>query len=161
MQLPRKPHLDAVRRTLRYVSATLDYALIYDASTELQLSGYTDADWASSATDPSGFMFSLGSAAITWSSKKQPTIALSSTEAEYGGAAVAACEVAWLRTLLGDLGVQVDEQVVIDCNNLNSIQLARNPVFHAWTKHIEVHYHYVRERVLAGDINLVYISTEE
>ena len=51
MQLSRKPHLDAVRRTLRYVSATLDYALFYDASTELQLSGYTDADWAGSATD--------------------------------------------------------------------------------------------------------------
>ena len=73
MQLPKKPHLDAVRHTLHYVSATLDYALFYDASTELQLSGYTDADWAGSATDrcsTSGFMFSLGSAAITWSSKK-------------------------------------------------------------------------------------------
>jgi hypothetical protein len=106
-------------------------------------------------------MFSFGSAAVTWSSKKQPTVALSSTEAEYRGAAVAACEVAWLRTLLEDLGVQVDQQVVIHCDNLSSIQLARNPVFHARTKHIEVHYHYVRERVLAGDIDLVYVSTEE
>ena len=88
-------------------------------------------------------MFSFGSAAVTWSSKKQPTVALSSTEAEYRGAAVVACEVAWLRTLLGDLGVQVDEQVVIHCDNLNNIQLARNPVFHARTKHIEVHYHYL------------------
>ena len=96
MQLPRKPHLDIVRCTLRYVSATLDYALFYDASTELQLSGYT----AGSAIDrrsTSGFMFSLGSVAITWSKKKKPTIALSSTEAEYSGAAVAACEVAWLQ----------------------------------------------------------------
>ena len=100
-------------------------------------------------------MFSFGSAAVTWSSKKQPTVALSNTEAKYRGAAVAACEVAWLSTLLGDLGVQVDEQVVIHCNNLSSIQLARNPVFHAQTKHIEVHYHYVRERVLVGDIDLV------
>ena len=106
-------------------------------------------------------MFSFGSAAVTWSSKKQPTIALLSTKAEYRGAAIAACEVAWLCTLLGDLGVQVDEQVVIHCDNLSSIQLARNLVFHAWTKHIEVHYHYVREQLLAGDIDLVYISTEE
>ena len=66
-----------------------------------------------------------------------------STEAEYRDTAVAACEVAWLRTLLGDLRVQVDEQVVIHCDNLSSIQLARNPMFHAQTKHIEVHYHYV------------------
>ena len=56
---------------------------------------------------------------------------------------LAACEVAWLRTLLGDLGVHVDERVVIYCDNLSSIQLARNPVFHARTKHIEVHYHYI------------------
>ncbi len=108
MQLPRKPHLDAVRRTLRYVSATLDYALFYEASMELQLYGYTDADWAGSGCDrrsTSGFMFSLGSAAITWSSKKQPTVALLSTEVEYRGAAVTACEVAWLELLLGALGI--------------------------------------------------------
>ena len=88
-------------------------------------------------------MFSFGSAAVTWSSKKQPTIALSSIEAEYRGAAVAACEVAWLRTLLVNLRVQVDKKLVIHCDNLSSIQLARNAMFHAWTKHIEVHYHYV------------------
>ena len=164
MQLPRKPHLDSVRRTLRYVSATLDYALLYESGTELQLYGYTDADWAGSVCDrrsTSGFMFSLGSAAITWSSKKQPTVALSSTEAEYRGAAVAACEVAWLQMLLGDLGIQVQVPVVIHCDNLSSIQLARNPVFHARTKHIEVHYHFVRERVLAGDIDLTYVRTDE
>ncbi|MCO5593976.1 hypothetical protein L7F22_047995 [Adiantum nelumboides] len=73
---------------------------------------------------PAIFMFSLGSAAITWSSKKQPTVALSSTEAEYRGAAVAACEVAWLELLLGDLGIQVQRPVVIHCDNLSSIQLA-------------------------------------
>ena len=160
MQLPRKPHLDAVRRTLRYVSATLDYALFYEAGTELELFGYTDADWAGSMTDrrsTSGFMFSLGSAAITWSSKKQPTVALSSTEAEYRGAAVAACEVAWLEMLLADLGIHVQVPVVIYCDNLSSIQLARNPVFHARTKHIEVHYHFIRERVLECDIDLTYV----
>ena len=66
-------------------------------------------------------MFSLGSAAITWSSKKQPTIALLSTKAEYRGAAVAACEVAWLQMLLGDLGIQVQVPIVIYCDNLSSI----------------------------------------
>ena len=164
MQLPRKPHLDAVRRTLRYVSATLDYALFYEANTEVQLYGYTDADWAGSASDrrsTSGFMFSLGSATVTWSSKKQPTVALSTTEAEYRGAAVAACEVAWLEMLLIDLGIQVQVPVVIYCDNLSSIQLARNPLFHARTKHIEVHYHFIRERVLDGDIDLTSVRTDE
>ena len=164
MQTPKKPHLDAVRRTLHYVCATLDYALFYEADVELELFGYTDADWAGSADDrrsTSGFMFSLGSAAITWSSKKQPTVSLSSTEAEYRGAAVAACEVAWLEMLLHDLRLQVHRPVVIYCDNLSSIQLARNPVFHARTKHIEVHYHFIRDRVLAGDIDLMYVGTDE
>ncbi|MCO5551720.1 hypothetical protein L7F22_005224 [Adiantum nelumboides] len=113
--LPRKPNLDVVRHTLRYVSATLDYALFYEVSTELQLSGFTDADWVGSVCDrrsTSDFMFSLGSASITWSSKKQPTVALSSTEAEYRGVAMAACEVAWLELLLGDLGIQHNPNVL-------------------------------------------------
>ena len=72
---------------------------------------------------------------------------------------MAACEVAWLELLLGALGIQVQRLVVIHCDNLSSIQLARNPVFHARTKHIEVHYHFIRERVLAGDIDLTYVGT--
>jgi hypothetical protein len=106
-------------------------------------------------------MFSFGSAVVTWSSKKQPTIALSSTEAKYKGAAMVACEVAWFCKLLGDLGLHVDRQVVIYCDNLSSIQLARNPVFHARTKHIEVHYHFINEKVLAGEIDLIYVNTED
>ena len=156
--------MDSVRRTLCYVSATLDYALFYGANNELELYGYTNADWVGSAYDrrsTSGFMFSLGSATITWSSKKQPTVALSSTEVEYKGDAVAACEVAWLHMLLGDLGIQVETPIVIYCDNLSSIQLAWNPVFHARTKHIEVHYHFIRERVLIGDIDLTYVRIDE
>lgn len=144
MQLPRKPHLDAIQRTLRYVQLTLDYELFYAADASLALYGYTDADWAGNIADRrsmSGFMFSFWIVVVTWSSKKQPTIALSSTSAEYRGAANATCEVTSLHTLLGDLGVQVDKQVVIYYDNLTSIQLARNPVFHAWTKHVDVHYH--------------------
>ncbi len=126
--------------------------------------GYIDADWAGSISDrrsTSDFTFSFRSVAVTWSSKKQPTVALSSTEAEYRGATMAACEVAWLRKLLGDLGLHVDRHVVIYCDNLSSIQLARNPVFHARTKHIEVHYHFIREMVLAGEIDITYVSTED
>ena len=74
---------------------------------------------------------------------------------------MAACEVAWLCKLLVDLCVEVPHKIVIYCDNLSSIQLARNPVFHARTKHIEVHYHFIRERVLAGDIDLAYVGTDE
>lgn len=84
MQAPHKPHLDCVGHTLRYLRATADYAFFYATSVALVLYGYTDADWASSILDKrstSGYMFSIGSAVVTWSSKKQPTIALWSTEA--------------------------------------------------------------------------------
>jgi len=86
---------------------------------------------------------------------------LSSIKAEYRGAAMATCEVTWLRKLLGDVGLHVDRQVVIYCDNLSNIQLARNLVFHARTKHIEVHYHFIREKVLASEIDLTYVSTED
>ena len=84
-----------------------------------------------------------------------------STEAEYRGAAIAACEIAWLHKLLQDLGQDGMKTVTLYCDNMSSIQLANNPVFHARTKHIEVHYHYVHEKVLAGHVDLVYVSTEE
>ncbi|MCO5606403.1 hypothetical protein L7F22_060591 [Adiantum nelumboides] len=164
MQLPRKPHLDAVRRIMRYVRATLDYALFYDAGTQVQVHDYTDFDCLGSVYDrrsTSGYMFSFGSAIVTWSSKKQPTVALSSTEVECKGAAIATCEVAWLKMLLQDFEIRVQDPVVIYCDNISSIQLARNPVFHNRTKHIEVHYHFIRERVLDGDIDLDYVSTED
>jgi len=94
-------------------------------------------------------MFSFGSGVVSWSNKKQPTVTLSSTEAEYRGAAIAACEVVWLQKLLSNLGQLVDAHVVIYCDNISSILLAYNLVYHARTKHIDVHYHFIREKVLA------------
>jgi hypothetical protein len=164
MQTPRKPHLDAVRRILRYIKHTLQCGIFYEAKSQLQVHGYTDADWAGNVSDrrsTSGFMFSFGSGAVSWSSKKQPTVALSSTEAEYRGAAIAACEVVWLQKLLSDLGQSVDAPVVIYCDNISSILLANNPVYHARTKHIEVHYHFIREKVLTKEFDLIHVSTED
>jgi hypothetical protein len=100
----------------------------------VQLADYTDADWAGNAADRRstfGYAFTLGSAAIAWSSKKQPTVALSSTEAEYRGAAVATCEAVWLKWLLKDLHEEVSDPMVIYSDNLSNIHLAKNPVFHA------------------------------
>ena len=139
MARPNEEHLQCAQRVLRYVSGTTDRGLLYRAGTAAQLVGYTDADWAGNVADrrsTSGYAFSLGSAVVAWSSKKQPTVALSSTEAKYRGAAVATCEAIWLKRLLKDL----QDPTTIYCDNLSSIQLANNPVFHARTKHIQVHY---------------------
>ena len=100
MQTPRDTHLDCAKRVLRYVSGTMDCGILYKTAMPIRLEGYTDADWAGYKADrrsTSGFVFSLGNGAISWSSKKQPTIALSSIEAEYKGAAVAACESVFVK----------------------------------------------------------------
>jgi hypothetical protein len=162
MAQPTEKDLQSTLRILRYVSRTKDRGLLYRAGTAVQLAGYTDADWAGNAADrrsTSGYAFTLGSAAITWSNKKQPTVALSTTKAEYRGVAVATCEAIWLKRLLKDLHEEVSDPTVIYSDNLSSIQLAKNPVFHARTKHIEVHYHFVRERVLSGEVELQYVPT--
>ncbi len=121
--------------------------IFYEAKSQLQVPGYMDANWVNNVSDrrlTSGFMFSFGSGVVSWSSKKQPTIALSSTEAEYRGVAIATCEVIWLQKLLSYLGQSMDAPIVIYCDNISSILLANNPVYHARTKHIEVHYHFIR-----------------
>jgi hypothetical protein len=81
-------------------------------------------------------------------------------EAEYKGAVIVACEVVWLQELFSNLGQSVDAPVVIYCDNISSILLANNLVYHARTKHIEVHYHFIREKVLAKEIDLIHVSTK-
>jgi hypothetical protein len=95
MQQSTKPHLDCIRRILRYVKATQNYGLFYRADLDLNLERYTDDDWAGSQTNrrsTTGYMFALGSAGIPWCSKKQAIVALSSTKAQYSGSAIATCE---------------------------------------------------------------------
>jgi len=163
MQTPRKPHLDAVKRILRYIKHTLQCGIFYETNNQLQIHGYTDADLVGNVSDrrsTSGFMFYFGSGAVSWSSKKQPTVALSSTEAEYKGATIVACEVVWLQKLLLDLGQLMDAPIIIYCDNISSILLVNNPIYHARTKHIEVQYHFIREKVPAKKIDLIHVSIE-
>ena len=139
----------------------MDYDILYKSATSIQLKGYTNADWADYKADrrsTSGFVFSLRSGAISWSSKKQPTVTLSSREAKYRDVAVAACEVVWLKRILKDLGVPIKDLIPLYCDNMSSVYVARNSVFHACTKHIEVHYHFIRERVQVGDVDLQHIG---
>ncbi|MCO5559337.1 hypothetical protein L7F22_012934 [Adiantum nelumboides] len=103
----------------------------------------------------------LGSSCISWLSKKQPTVATSNCEAEYRIVFTATTEGVWLRRLMVDLGVGNDTTNTIYTDNQSPRVVARNLVFHARTKHIEVHYHYVRERLSAGEINLAYVPAHD
>ncbi|KAL0415704.1 UNVERIFIED_CONTAM: Retrovirus-related Pol polyprotein from transposon TNT 1-94 [Sesamum latifolium] len=107
-----------------------------------------------------GYVFMLGSGAVSWCSKRQPTMSLSTIEAEYRAAAMAAQEITWLVQLLKELHQPIEYGVPLYCDNLSAIRLAKKPVFHARTKHVEVHYHFIRENILQKEIKLKHVGTE-
>ncbi|KAM2686201.1 hypothetical protein EV2_009117 [Malus domestica] len=164
MQNPKKPHLEAVRRILRYVKSTIDYGLLYKKGEDYKLIGYCDADFTGdhdTRRSTTGHVFRIGSGVVSWCSKRQPTVSLSTTKAEYKAVAIAAQENAWLVQLMGDLYQLVDYPVPLYCDNQSAIRLAENPIFHARTKHVEVHYHFIREKVLQEEIEMRQINTDE
>ena len=133
----------------------MNYSILYKSVTPIQLVGYMDFDWVRYKADrlsTFGFVFSLGNGAISWSSKMQPIVAFFSTEAKSRGAVVAPYETVWIKRILKDLDVSINDPIFLYYDNLTSIHLA-------WTKHIEVHYHFIRECVLARDIYLQHINT--
>eukprot|EP01018_Ginkgo_biloba_P036228 Gb_41260 [translate_table: standard] len=164
MAKPKQSQWLAAKRILRYLRGTLQYGLEFVQNDDFKLQGHTDSNWAGCANtrrSTFGYSFSLGSTAVTWSSKKQSTVALSSTEAEYKAAFAAASEAIWLRKVLDDMGLDQEEATELYCDNQSTIKMAKNHVFHARTKHIEVHHHFIRELILNGDIELLYRPTED
>ena len=108
-----------------------------------------------------GIVVFFGNCPITWSVKKQAIVSRSSIEAEYRALASSAAELCWIRMLLRDLGVFLPQLPLLWCDNVSALVIASNPVFHARTKHIEVDYHFVRERVLKRDLLVKFISTHD
>jgi hypothetical protein len=163
MHSPTTTHLTAAKRILRYLRGTLHHGIAFTPG-PMTLSAFTDADWAGDPSDrksTSGFLVYLGSNPITWSAKKQPTVSRSSTESEYRALAIAAAELCWLRTLLKDLRIYLADTPILWCDNVSALAIASNPVFHARTKHIEVDFHFVRERVLRKDLVVNFVSTQD
>jgi len=103
----------------------------------------------------------MGGGAISWSSKKQPTIALSSTKAKYITSAHTAKEAAWLRLLLSELGQDTSSPTILHIDNQSSIAIVWNPEFHERMKHIDVHYHYIHQVIDDGTLRLEYTPTQE
>ncbi|KAL0378348.1 UNVERIFIED_CONTAM: Retrovirus-related Pol polyprotein from transposon RE1 [Sesamum radiatum] len=154
---PQSPHLDATKRILRYVKGSLDYGLLYKRSNDFKLRGFTDANWAGDTSDrhsTSGYCFNIGLAVVSWCSKKQSIVALSSTKAEYMATTIATQECIWLKRLIGDIYGRVNYAVPIECDNKSAIRLVANLVFHGRTKHVEIHHHFVREKVLNQEVAL-------
>jgi transposase InsO family protein len=165
MANPGKDHWLGVKRILRYLKGTLDFGLRFGGlHCDATLVGYSDANWAGDLDDrisTSGYVFLVGDGCISWRSKKQRCVAKSSTEAEYVALSTATSECIWLRRLLGDLGFVQSSATTMYEDNQGAIALSRNPKDHERTKHIDIAYHFARERQMNGEINVIYCPTAE
>ncbi|KAK2400878.1 hypothetical protein QL285_050531 [Trifolium repens] len=164
MHSPTVMHLKMVRRILRYVKGTIDVGLKFTSNTTLDLFAFSDADWAGCPTtrrSTTGYCTFLGGNIISWCAKKQHTISRSNTEAEYRAMANTAAELTWLTFILKDLQIPLVSPPILYCDNISSLHMTINPVFHARIKHIELDYHFVRERVALGLLVTHYIPTND
>ncbi|KAM7489606.1 hypothetical protein LguiB_027090 [Lonicera macranthoides] len=164
MENPIETHLLAAKRIFRYLKGTSDFGILYKRGEKTSLIGFSDSDYAGDLDDrksTSGAVFMLNFGAITWSSKKQQVVTLSTTEAEFIAAASSSCQAIWLRRLLEVLHNQQQGPTVIYCNNMSAIKLSKNPVLHGRSKHIDVRYHFLRDLCKDGVINLVFCKSEE
>ncbi|PKI35327.1 hypothetical protein CRG98_044277 [Punica granatum] len=145
MHYPTIAHWMAVKHILRYLKGTITYGLHIRPGPISSIHGFSDTDWAGNPDDRrsvSGFIVFLGSNPVSWSSKKQRTVARSSTESEYKSLANATAEILWLQSLLRELGVSQCHPPTLWCDNISVFYLTANPIFHARTKHIEIDYHF-------------------
>jgi hypothetical protein len=149
MANPSMEHWMAVKRIFRYLQGTLQMKLQFGATPSKEVLGYCDVDWdLEDRRSTTGFVFMIRGGAISWSSKRQPTIALSTTKAENMANTQATKEAIWITKLMMDLGYMEEKKMmVIRCDNQGAISLTKNPTHHARSKHIDVQHHFVRERV--------------
>ena len=160
---PSNTHWSAVKRILRYLNGTVHFGLTYMRHESEKLVGYSDADWAGDLDDrisTSGYIFKLSGGPISWRSKKQTCVALSTAEAEYMALACAVQEAIWLERLVSDLLGSNEEPVTVYEDNLSTICMGKNQQYHGRTKHISIKYHFVREKVAADVVRIPYCKSE-
>ncbi|KAL1349785.1 hypothetical protein AAHE18_07G181000 [Arachis hypogaea] len=161
---PRSGHFSAAMRILKYLKGCPTTGLFFSSTSDQHVIGFSDSDWAScsdSWRSVSGYCFFHGSSLISWKSKKQLTVAKSSTEAEYQALAHATCEVPWLFNLFNELQLPLSMSINLYRDSQSALHLAANPVFHERTKHIEVDCHITREKMQIGLTRLLPIASQE
>ncbi|KAK3012421.1 hypothetical protein RJ639_010652 [Escallonia herrerae] len=162
MNNPTEEHLDAVYRILRYLRMTPGKGLFFKKGYRKNIDIYCDADWAGSITDrrsTSGYCTYVWGNLVTWRSKKQSVVSRSSAEAEFRAIALSICEGMWLKRLLEELKITCEGSIKVFCDNQASINIAKNPVHHDRTKHVEIDRHFIREKIEGGIIQMVYIPS--
>ncbi|KAM7520343.1 hypothetical protein LguiB_019305 [Lonicera macranthoides] len=164
MESPKEMHLLAAKRIFRYLEGTKEFGIFYKKGEKTDLFGFTDSDYAGDQDDrksTSGYIFMLGSGAISWSSKKQAIVTLSTTEAEFVAATACACQAVWLRKILKEIHFKQEGATAIYCDNVSAIKLSKNPVLHGRSKHIDVRFHFLRDLTNDGIIDVFYCKSED
>nr|GEX38788.1 copia protein [Tanacetum cinerariifolium] len=159
---PTEKHLKEVKRIFRYLRGTVNTSLWYTKDSGFELTGFSDADYAGckdSFRSTSGGTQFLGEKLVSWSLKKQDCTALSTAEAEYVSLSACCAQVFWMQTQLKDYGF-IFKKIPIYCDLKSAIDISCNPVQHSRTKHIAVHYHFIKEHVEKGTIKLYFVKTD-
>ena len=165
MENPQEDHWIAVKRIFRYLQGTKTHGICYKTSDKINFRGYSDADWAGDLADrksTSGYVFMLQGAPVSWGSKKQSSVSLSTSEAEYIALSLAIQEGKWIHRLLCEIMKAVDEdepELKILEDNQSCIKMTKNPVNHGRAKHIDIKYHHIRDEVKRGEVKLEYCET--
>ena len=167
LSAPTLQHWLTCKKVLRYLQATVTYGLYIQQEGTLEtirLTEYSDADWACDINDRKSiraYCIFLSNNLVFWSSKKQAIVAKSSTESEYRALSAASSEISWLQSLFSELNITKLPTHVLWCDNQSAKDLARNPVFHSRSKHIELDTHYIIDKVLNKELEVRYIPTKE
>ena len=164
MHQPRKLHMEAALRVVRYLKGAPGQGLFFSSNSDFKLRAYCDSDWAGcplTRRSTTGYCVFLGPSLISWRSKRQKTVSLSSAEAEYRAMTGTCCELTWLRYLLRDLGLLHHESALLYCDNKAALHIAANPVFHERTRHIEMDCHYIRDKIQDGSIITRHVSSAD
>jgi hypothetical protein len=161
---PKESHVLAVKNIFRYLKGTKEFGLWYPKGKDLSLIAYIDADWAScidNRRSTSGETLYLGEFLLSWLSKKQSLVSLSTFEAKYIAAKGCCTQVLWMTQTLIDIQVEFDDPIPIYCDNTSAINISKNSVMHYKTKHIPIKYHFLWEHVTEKNIRVEYVGTKE
>jgi hypothetical protein len=164
MEEPVYSHWKALKRILWYIQGTVSLGLFYLKAEDYKLVGYSDSDWCEDIDNrksTSGYVFFMGDTTFTWLSKKQPIVTLSTCEAEYVAASWCVCHTIWHRNLLSEMELKQLGATVIQVDNKSAIELAKNPVNHERSKHIDVRFYFIRDHMKEGSVKLVYVASQD
>ena len=161
---PSPDHWNYACYIMHYLQGTKSFKIHFKGASNDGLVAYSDSDWAEDKDDrhsTSGMLFLMAGGAISWVSRRQPTISLSSTEAEYKAASDTCRQMAWLRTFSGELGYDMSYSTPLFLDNRGTIFNSVNPVVERRTKHVDVWYHYIREYYAAGQVDIFHVVSED